>query len=121
MAADEGYSGCIGVVFSGCQPASRSVASLPSWSPLRIAVIGRQKLYWNLASQSTMKQLARAMDISANTRALSATGRLCRAEACLAAWNHAGPRLACVQNRTVSDCASVRFVLFAPPISLVSL
>ena len=44
IAACEGYSGCIGVAFGGVQPASRSVASLPSWSPLRIAVTGRQKL-----------------------------------------------------------------------------
>ena len=36
--------GCIGVSMKGTQEASRSVASLPSMSPLRIAVIGRQKL-----------------------------------------------------------------------------
>src|SRR5438093_5551265 len=40
-----GYSGCIGVSMNGAQPASRSVASLPSASPFRIAVIGRQRLY----------------------------------------------------------------------------
>ena len=39
-----GYSGCIGVSISGAQVASGSVASLPSSSPLRIAVLGRQKL-----------------------------------------------------------------------------
>jgi hypothetical protein len=39
-----GYSGCIGVGMSGSQAASRSVASFPSMSPLRIAVTGRQKL-----------------------------------------------------------------------------
>jgi len=39
-----GYSGCIGVAFKGNQPASRSVESLPSMSPFRIAVKGRQKL-----------------------------------------------------------------------------
>jgi hypothetical protein len=44
IAACDGYSGCIGVAFDGVQPASRSVASLPSISPLRIAVTGRQKL-----------------------------------------------------------------------------
>src|SRR6202011_5041838 len=102
--ACDGYSGCIGVAFRGCQLASRSVASLPSWSPLRIAVIGRQKLYWNLASQSTMKQLARAIDISAKTRAFSATDSPRRSETCAAAWNQAGPRLVCVQKRTASDC-----------------
>ena len=40
----DGYSGCIGVSFNGVQVGSRSVASLPSMSPLRIAVTGRQKL-----------------------------------------------------------------------------
>ena len=39
----QGYSGCIGVSMNGVHEASRSVASLPSWSPFRIAVIGRQK------------------------------------------------------------------------------
>src|SRR5215216_6402006 len=54
-----------------------------------------------------MKQLARAIDINANTRAFSARGRPLRAETCVAAWNHAGPKFACVQNRTASDWASV--------------
>src|SRR5262245_8656012 len=44
IAACDGYSGCIGVSLNEVHPASRSVASLPSWSPLRIAVTGRQKL-----------------------------------------------------------------------------
>ncbi len=44
IAACDGYSGCIGVAFNGVQPESRSVASFPSVSPLRIAVTGRQKL-----------------------------------------------------------------------------
>ena len=39
-----GYSGCMGVSMNGVHPVSRSVASLPSISPFRIAVIGRQKL-----------------------------------------------------------------------------
>ena len=39
-----GYSGCSGVLSSGSQVASRSVLSLPSMSPLRIAVIGRQNI-----------------------------------------------------------------------------
>src|SRR5260370_1076292 len=44
MQCAHGYSGCIGVLSIGCQVASRSVAGLLSISPLRIAVIGRQKL-----------------------------------------------------------------------------
>jgi hypothetical protein len=34
----------MGVSMNGVHDGSRSVASLPSMSPLRIAVIGRQKL-----------------------------------------------------------------------------
>ena len=47
VAQDEvrhGYSGCIGVSMKGAHDGSRSVASLPSRSALRIAVTGRQKL-----------------------------------------------------------------------------
>src|SRR5882724_1325808 len=44
MPAAEGYSGCMGFGFNDVQPASLSVASLPSRSPLRMAVTGRQKL-----------------------------------------------------------------------------
>src|SRR6185295_3863388 len=47
-----GYSGCIGVSMNGVQPGSRSVASLPSRSPLRMAVTGRQRLYVYLASKT---------------------------------------------------------------------
>ena len=43
MQCAQGYSGCIGVSSIGCQVASRSVAGLPSMSPLRMAVTGRQK------------------------------------------------------------------------------
>ena len=39
-----GYSGCIGASMSGVQSAWRSVRVLPSTSPLRMAVVGRQKL-----------------------------------------------------------------------------
>ena len=44
MQCAHGYSGCIGVLSIGCQVASRSVAGLSSTSPLRMAVMGRQKL-----------------------------------------------------------------------------
>src|SRR5882762_11138435 len=50
MQCAHGYSGCMGVSMNGVQAASRSVASWPSLSPLRIAVIGRQRLYVYLAS-----------------------------------------------------------------------
>src|SRR5216117_3939165 len=47
-----GYSGCIGVSMNGVQLGSRSVASLPSTSPLRMAVTGRQRWYVYLASKT---------------------------------------------------------------------
>ena len=54
MQCAQGYSGCIGVVTDGDQAGSRSVASLPSMSPLRIAVTGRQKSWWYLASNTAI-------------------------------------------------------------------
>src|SRR5262250_3447036 len=59
-----GYSGCIGVSMNGVQLGSRSVASLPSRSPLRMAVIGRQRLYVYLASKTAT---------SASSMAIAAT------------------------------------------------
>ncbi len=43
MQCAQGYSGCSGVSMNGIHAGSRSVASFPSLSPLRIAVTGRQK------------------------------------------------------------------------------
>src|SRR5436305_2254050 len=55
MQCAHGYSGCIGVLSIGCQLASRAVAGLPSISPLRIAVIGRQNSYLYFASNTATK------------------------------------------------------------------
>src|SRR5512132_1249657 len=68
-----GYSGCIGVLSIGCQVASRSVAALPSISPLRMAVIGRQNAYLYLASKTATMASASAAVITAMKRALSTT------------------------------------------------
>ena len=70
-----GYSGCMGVSMKGVHPASRSVASLPSVSPLRMAVTGRQKLYVYLASKTAMSASSMAMAATAKKRALSVTSR----------------------------------------------
>src|SRR5712692_2533359 len=121
MAAAAGYSGCIGLAFNDVQPASLSVASLPSRSPLRIAVTGRQRLYRNLASQSAMNTLAMPMLSSARSRALSASPSFFAAESSRAAWFQLGPKLVWAQKRTASACWGVRLVLFAAPSSLVSL
>src|SRR5256885_14262366 len=74
MQCAHGYSGCIGVSMNGVQPGSRVVASLPSW-PLRMAVTGRQKLYWYLASNTAMSASSIAIAATANRRALSVTSR----------------------------------------------
>src|SRR6266850_1068259 len=71
----QGYSGCIGVSMNGVQPASRSVALLPSLSALRIAVIGRQRLYVYLASNTAISASSMAIAASANKRAFAATSR----------------------------------------------
>src|SRR5262245_50727556 len=68
-----GYSGCIGVLSIGCHAASRSVVALPSISPLRIAVTGRQNAYLYLASIRTIIASASATAIVAMKRALSTT------------------------------------------------
>src|SRR5438477_9888565 len=68
-----GYSGCIGVLSIGCQVASRSVASLPSMSPFRMAVIGRQNAYLYLASMTAIAASASAAVVTAMNRALSMT------------------------------------------------
>src|SRR5712671_1855505 len=73
MQCAHGYSGCIGVLAIGCQVASRSVAALPSISPLRMAVIGRQNAYLYLASKTAIMASASAAVITAMKRALSVT------------------------------------------------
>src|SRR5512144_1581530 len=75
MQCAHGYSGCIGVSMNGVQPGSRSVALLPSMSPLRMAVTGRQRLYVYLASKTAISASSMAIAASANRRALSVTSR----------------------------------------------
>src|SRR5262245_10048297 len=67
----EVYDGNAGVTSSGVHDGSAVVSGLPSVSAARMAVTGRQKLKWNLASQQTMPASARATSSSANRRALS--------------------------------------------------
>src|ERR1700716_3200843 len=73
MQCAQGYSGCIGVLSIGCHVASRSVAALPSMSPLRMAGIGRQNAYLYLASMTAIMASASAAAITAMKRALSIT------------------------------------------------
>src|SRR4030095_3629820 len=70
-----GYSGCMGVSMNGVQLGSRSVASLPSRSPLRIAVTGRERLYVYLASKTAISASSMAIAAIARSRALSVASR----------------------------------------------
>src|SRR5438552_11248005 len=70
-----GYSGCMGVSMNGVQLGSRSVASLPSTSPLRMAVIGRQRLYVYLASKTAVSASSMAIAAIASSRAFAVASR----------------------------------------------
>src|SRR4051794_15697398 len=70
MQCAHGYSGCIGVSTYGSQPASR-----PSPSVLRMAVIGRQKLYVYFASKTAINASSIAIAATARNRALSVMSR----------------------------------------------
>src|SRR5687768_4767632 len=65
------YDGNGGVAISGVQVGSGSVAPLPSRSPLRIAVTGRQKSNSYFESHALTPASASAMLSSANRRAVS--------------------------------------------------
>src|SRR5262249_32229618 len=115
-----GYSGCIGVLSIGCHVASRSVASSPSMSPLRMAVIGRKNGYLYLASMTAIAGSASAAVVTVMKRALSITDISFR----IAIWRDSG----CVlsgpvrsQNRASSVCCGDRLPLFFAPSSLISL
>ena len=54
---------------------ARSVASLPSWSPLRMAVKGRQNWKWSLASKTASMASPPVCANTARKRALRVTSR----------------------------------------------
>src|SRR5262245_32309036 len=115
-----GYSGCMGVSISGIQVGSVSVAALLSMSPLRIAVIGRQKSYANFASNTAIYASAPAMCARANNRAFSTrVSFLVAARVRMTGFHAGGPVM--IQNRPTLVCSAVRLLLLLPPISLISL
>src|SRR5688572_7348653 len=71
------YSGNGGVAKSGSHAASFSVASFPSVSPLRIAAMGRHKLYAYLQSHDTTAASDSAMFSSAKRRAFCSIDNPC--------------------------------------------
>jgi hypothetical protein len=104
----------------GSQFGSAIVASLPSVSPARIAVIGRQNALWYLASKHAIRASARTTVTIAMNRDASAMSSW---------WSRMNFRkLACscwsggsAQKRAASVCSGVRVVLVREPISLTSL
>src|SRR6185503_2801027 len=118
-AADEmqcahGYSGCSGVSSSGNHSGTASVASLPSMSARRIAVIGRQNAYAYLASNTATNESMAATFAIAKSLARS-TGDICRDEAKerTTGFHAAGPVID--QKRASSVCAAVRWLLSLAP------
>src|SRR5690242_18820061 len=114
MQCAHGYSGCSGVSSSGNHSLAASVASLPSMSARRIAVIGRQNAYAYFASNTATNESIAATFTSANNRACStaAIGRDDASER-TTGFQAAGPVID--QKRAVSVCAADRSLLsFAP-------
>jgi len=52
MQCAQGYSGCIGVLSIGCHDASGETAALPLRFPLRMAVMGRHRVWLGRVSLS---------------------------------------------------------------------
>src|SRR6478672_9243424 len=82
----EMYDGWLGVLRYGAQVGSGAVASLPSVSAARIAVIGRQKLKVYLASQTAKLASAWARLMRANSLASCTSELPYRCEIPWAIW-----------------------------------
>src|SRR5687767_11579203 len=119
----EVYSGNGGVASSGVHPASFAVSSRESRSPLRIAVIGRQK--WNayLQSHERIAASASAMFRSANSRAFCSSVRpCCPLTSCAITFQCPGGVTVpapSAQNLAISVSSSVRVALVADPSAFV--
>src|SRR5262245_53623455 len=119
MQCAQGYSGCSGVSSSGTQPVSASVASLPSISARRIAVIGRQKPYSYFASNTATNESMAATFTSANKRARSTVDNGCdEASERTTGFHDAGPVID--QKSAVSVCEAERSLLSLAPRRLTS-
>src|SRR5262245_15167246 len=102
----------------GVHAGSGSVLLLPSVSPVRIAVTGRQNMYVYLASQTAINEfVTAAMPIASKREAVNksiapARLRTLALQSALADGD---------QNSAVADCSAVRLVSVARPTSLLSL
>src|SRR4029079_8235882 len=115
-----GYSGWLGVATCAIQLTSGSVSVLPSVSPARIAVTGRQKLYVYFESQHAIMASALAVDSIAKKRALSSSDSPC----VIAMLRHARFHWRIGwsdQKRPISVCSGLRVLPVAGPRFLTSL
>src|SRR5262245_35280696 len=114
MQCAQGYSGCSGVSSSGNHSGAASVASLPSISARRIAVIGRQNAYSYFASNTATNESMAATFASANNRARSTVDSACDdANDRTTGFHEAGPVID--QKSAVSVCEAERSLLALAP------
>ena len=103
---------------NGVHAGSGSVSELPSVSPARMAVTGRQNMYVYFASQTAINAfVTAAMPMASKRAAVKRSIELARlrtfaVHSALAEGD---------QNSAVADCSAVRLVSVARPRSLLSL
>src|SRR5262249_5827575 len=113
-----GYSGWDGVTMNGDQVGSGSVAELPSVSPSRMAVTGRQNRYVYFASQQAINAfVTAAMPMASKRAAVNRSIELAKLRT-LAVHSALADG---DQNSAVADCSAVRLDSVARPKSLTSL
>src|SRR6266567_2153371 len=102
----------------GVHPGSSSVSELPSVSPARMAVTGRQNMYVYFASQQAINAfVTAAMPIASKRAAVNRSIELAKLRTlALHSMLADGD-----QNSAVADCSAVRSVSVARPRSLTSL
>src|SRR5512132_2562192 len=97
---------------------SGSVLELPSVSPARMAVTGRQNMYVYFASQQAIKALVTAaMPMASKRAAVNRSSELARLRTFAVHRALADGD----QNNAVADCSAVLLVSVARPRSLISL
>src|SRR6266545_2673796 len=102
----------------GVHNGSCSVSGLPSVSPARMAVTGRQNMYVYFASQAAIKAfVTAAMPMASKRAAVNRSIELARLRTFAVHRALADGD----QNSAVADCSAVRLVEFIRPTSLISL
>src|SRR3954469_14172123 len=102
---------------NGVHVGSGTVSSLPSVSPSRMAVTGRQNMYAYFPSQAAISELVTAaMPMASNRAAVSRSIELARLRTLVLHSALADGD----QNIAVADCSAVLLVSVARPMSLSS-